>query len=164
MCSVLHRAVPIVSRSDFKEVARFFVQMRENGEYIPSDDELDHIQAVLHLLNVFDKDHRFETIANGRDKAKEVRTMSEWLTNLINKSEATGYNRGIEQGIEQGIEKGRISGNEEGKIRTLWGLVIDQLLDMDVAADRAQLSVAEFQKQGTALMGEPVTEYISHLS
>lgn len=159
-------------RSDFREVARFFVQMRENGEYIPSNDELDHIQAVLQLLNVFDKDRRFETAANDKTGAKEVRTMSEWLTNVINKSEATGYNRGIEQGIEQGIErgieqgieKGRISGNEEGKIRTLWGLVIDQLLDMDVAADRAQLSVAEFQKQGTALMGEPVTEYISHLS
>ena len=58
--------------------------MRENGEYQPSNDELEHIQAVLQLLNIMDKDHRFETAVNAKNMEKEVRTMSEWLTRVIN--------------------------------------------------------------------------------
>ena len=72
-------------QSDFREVARYFVQMRENGEYRPSDDELAHIESVLQLLNVMDRDHRFETAINERNEKKpEVRKMSEWLTRVIN--------------------------------------------------------------------------------
>ena len=84
-------------RSDFREVARYFVQMRENRQYQPSTDELEHMQAVLQLLNIMDKDHRFETAVNEKNKEKEVKTMSEWLTKVINESEKKGWDGGENQ-------------------------------------------------------------------
>ena len=122
-------------RSDFREVARYFTQMREDGEYRPSDDELQHIQSVLQLLNVMDRDHRFETAVNERKAGKEARTMSEWLTRVINESEA----KGMAQGMAKGMEK--------GEIKTLADLVRDGILTIGDAAKRANLSVAEFAEK-----------------
>jgi len=107
-------------QSDFREVARYFVQMQEDGEYRPSDDEISHIESILQLLNVMDKDHRFELSVNERENAKEARTMSEWLTKVINENQAIGLKKGIEQGIEKGkftayadmVRKNRISAKE----------------------------------------------------
>ncbi len=139
-------------RSDFREVARYFVQMREDGEYRPNDDELEHIQSVLQLMNVMDKDHRFETAVNEREAGKEVRTMSEWLTRVINESEAKGMAQGLAQGMAQGMAKGRAEGLAEGEIRTLGSLVKDGLLPIGEAAKRANLSVVEFaEKAGLAI-------------
>ena len=45
--------------------------------------------------------------------------------------------RGIEKGIEQGIEKGRDN--------TLISLVHDGLLNIEIAADRAGVSIDEFK-------------------
>ena len=122
-------------RSDFREVASYFVQMRETGEYVPSSDRMEHIQSVLQLLNVMDKDHRFEMAVNQENGAKEVRTMSEWLTRVINESEA--------KGVAQGVEKGRM----EGSLEVLAGLVKDGLLPVTEAAKRAGMTVAEFGKR-----------------
>ena len=124
-------------RSDFREVARYFVQMREDGEYRPSDDELDHIESVLQLLNVMDKDHRFETAINERnDKKKEVRKMSEWLTKVINENQAIGR--------AEGIAKGRAEGEANGMIKTLAALVRKNLLSVKDAAEQANMSEAAF--------------------
>ena len=35
--------------SDFKIVADYFIQMREHGNYVPSPEKLEHVQAVLQL-------------------------------------------------------------------------------------------------------------------
>ncbi|MER2183899.1 MAG: transposase, partial [Clostridia bacterium] len=115
-------------RSDFKEVARYFVQMRESGDYKPSDDELAHIESVLQLLNVMDKDHRFETAINKRKEVKGVRKMSEWLTKVINENQAIG------------MAKGRA----EGQIATLTDLVRKNLISVKDAAEQAGLSEMEF--------------------
>ena len=66
-------------------------------------------------------------------------------------------------GKAEGIAEGRAEGNAEGTIRTLWSLVIDNVIDLDSAAARANLSVSDFQTKGKTLMGEPVTEYIASL-
>ena len=132
-------------RSDFREVARYFVQMREDGEYRPSDDELDHIESVLQLLNVMDKDHRFETAINERnDKKKEVRKMSEWLTKVINENQAIGEVKGIAKGRAEGIAKGRAEGEANGMIKTLAALVRKNLLSVKDAAEQANMSEAAF--------------------
>mgnify|MGYP002858909779 CR=1 FL=1 len=146
-------------RSDFKEVARYFVQMRENGDYRPSDDEMKHIEAVMQLLNVMDRDSRFQVAANDRMEQKEVRKMSEWLTRVLNESESKGMEKGIEKGMKKGIEKGIEKGQEKGTIQTLWSLVKDGLLTMDIAAARAGLSEKEFQARATALMSEEASTY-----
>ena len=111
-------------RSDFREVARYFVQMREDGEYKPSDDELEHIESVLQLLNVMDKDHRFETEINDRKTGKEVRKMSEWLTRVINENQAIG--------------------RAEGKFELLVSLVKENVLSVKNAAEKADMTETEF--------------------
>ena len=112
--------------------------MRENREYRPSDDELEHIESVLQLLNVMDKDHRFETAINERKAGKEARTMSEWLTRVINESEARGLAKG----------------EEKGEIKTYAGLVRDQLLTVEIAAKRLGISETEFRQKA----GLPVVQ------
>ena len=73
--------------------------------------------------------------------------MSEWLTRVINDSESKGRKEGQEEG------------QEKGTIKTLWSLVTDGLLTMDIAAERAGLSEKEFQARATALMSEEVSTY-----
>jgi len=154
-------------RSDFKEIARYFVQMRENGDYHPSDDEMEHIEAVMQLLNVMDRDSRFQTAIDDRIEQKEVRKMSEWLTRVLNESESKGIEKGLEKGREEGLEKGREEGLEKGReeglekgaIQTLWSLVKDGLLTLEVASARAGLTEKEFQARATALMSESTSNY-----
>ena len=102
--------------------------MRESGDYRPSDDELAHIESVLQLLNVMDKDHRFETAINEQKKAKEVRTMSEWLTKVINENQAIG----------------RAEGRAEGEFSAYVALVRKNLISVKDAAAQAGLSEVEF--------------------
>lgn len=47
-------------QSDFKIVADYFVQMRENNDYIPTKETIRHVQEVLQLMSVMNEDTRFE--------------------------------------------------------------------------------------------------------
>ena len=128
-------------RSDFREVARYFVQMRENGEYCPSDNELAHIESVLQLLNVMDKDHRFETMINEKTaREKEVRTMSEWLTRVINENQAIGR----AEGRAEGLAEGRAEGEMTGAVKALADLVRKNVITLKEAAEQAGMSEAAF--------------------
>ena len=110
--------------------------MRENGEYKPSDDELEHIESVLQLLNVMDKDHRFETEINERITGKEVRKMSEWLTRVIDENQAIG----------------RAEGRAEGEFAVLVSLVRKNLLSVKDAAEQADMTENTFcQKAGLTI-------------
>lgn len=53
--------------SDFRIVADYFVQMQRNGDYIPSREEIDHVEAVLQLLRIMTDDSRFEDVLNEED-------------------------------------------------------------------------------------------------
>ena len=102
--------------------------MRESGDYKPSDDELAHIESVLQLLNVMDKDHRFETAINKRKEVKGVRKMSEWLTKVINENQAIG------------MAKGRADGEFSAYVT----LVKKNLLSVKDAAEQMGLTEIEF--------------------
>ena len=128
--------------------------MREIGDYHPSDDEMEHIEAVMQLLNVMDRDSRFQMAVNDRMEQKEVRKMSEWLTRVLNESESKGREEGLEKGREEGLVEGLEKGLEKGAIQTLWSLVKDGLLTLEVASARAGLTEKEFQARATALMSE----------
>ena len=116
---------------------------------------MKHIHEVLQLLNVMDRDHRFETEVNLKNGEKEVRSMSEWLTRVLNESRAEGIEKGRATGLAEGIERGRASGLAEGratglaegKITVLFGLVKDNLISVEEAAKRAGLSPVEFRKK-----------------
>ena len=55
-----------------------------------------------------DQDHRFEKKQNETaDGQKEAKTMSEWLSRVINESEDKGREEGRAEGREEGREEGR---------------------------------------------------------
>ena len=64
-------------QSDFRAVAEFFVQKRENGDYKPKTQDLKHVQETLQLLSVMTNDHRFEDVYNEASDAQkgEMRNM-----------------------------------------------------------------------------------------
>ena len=94
--------------SDFRIVADYFVQMRNNGEYHPEPRQIRHVRETLHMLSVLTGDSRFEDVNNeGREG---VRTMCE----VLDRIEKRGEQRGIEKGMKQGRKQGRKQGIEQG--------------------------------------------------
>ena len=78
-------------RSDFRVVADYFVQLRENGDYDPNKEELDHIQETILLLGVLTGDYRFEMAMNEADIGRGgVNTVSEVLDRIEARGEAKG--------------------------------------------------------------------------
>ena len=80
-------------------------------------------------MNVMDKDHRFETMINEKTaREKEVRTMSEWLTRVINENQAIG----------------RAEGEITGAVKALADLVRKNVITLKEAAEQAGMSEAAF--------------------
>ena len=95
--------------SDFRIVADYFVQMQSSGEYIPSREEIKHVEAVLQLLRVMTDDTRFEDVLNkedGEEGTGGVHTMCEFLDRV----EARGEARGVAIGEARGVAIGEIRG------------------------------------------------------
>ena len=96
-------------KSDFKVVARFFVNKRRNPDYVADDPtEIQHVDEVLKLLNVMTGDKRYEKIFQ---KKKGVRSMCDVAERL----EKMGIVKGIEIGRLEGKEEGKVEGKAEGK-------------------------------------------------
>ena len=88
-------------QSDFRIVADYFVQMRTNKEYNPSQEVMKHVDAVLKLMSVLTQDDRFEEMQNGAKG--EVKTMCEVLDNAISKGRAEGIQAMVESCQELGV-------------------------------------------------------------
>ena len=111
-------------KSDFRFVADYFVQMRKTGRYIAPDEKITHVQEMLNLMSALTDDNRFSDVYEGI-KGKERVSMCTVLDEIETR------------GIEKGIEKGRDN--------TLISLVHDGLLSIEVAADRAGVTLDEFK-------------------
>ncbi|MCD8014323.1 MAG: Rpn family recombination-promoting nuclease/putative transposase [Lachnospiraceae bacterium] len=92
-------------KSDFRIVADYFVQMRKNHAYVPSKEEITHVEEVLNLLSAVSGDRRFEITQNETMKGK-VNKMEDWLTKALDKATAKGIEEGIEKGMKTGLDKG----------------------------------------------------------
>ena len=92
-------------KSDFKVVADYFVQMRENRDYTPSPTELMHVQETLQMLSVLTGDRRFEDVLNDTQEKGEVNNMCE----VLDRIESRGINKGMQQGMQQGKTDERIN-------------------------------------------------------
>ena len=123
-------------KSDFRFVADYFVQMRKTGRYIAPDEKITHVQEMLSLMSALTDDNRFSDVYEGI-KGKERVSMCTVLDEI--------ETRGIEKGIKEGIEKGIEQGIEQGRDNTLISLVHDGLLSIEVAADRAGVTLDEFK-------------------
>lgn len=64
--------------SDFKIVADYFAQMRENKRYVASEVTIKHVHELLQLMAVMTQDNRFESIYNP-DMERRATTMCEVL-------------------------------------------------------------------------------------
>ena len=97
-------------KSDFRMVADYFVQMRENGDYTPRPDELLHVQETMQLLRVMADDYRFEEILNDTSEKGAVKNMCD----VLDRAEMRGEKRGIQQGMQQGMQQGIQQGMQQG--------------------------------------------------
>ena len=104
-------------QSDFRVVADYFVQKRENGDYEPKPQDLKHVQETLQLLSVMTNDHRFEDVYNEASDAQkgEMRNMCEILDKIENRGIAKGIEEGMAKGRAEGKAEGIVEGNTEGK-------------------------------------------------
>lgn len=121
----LDRATVNKFRSDFRIVADYFVQKQENGDYIPSDQEIRHVDAVLQLLSVFEHDDRFTDVYNEYIQAKEPMRGGTTMCDVLDRVE----NRGVEKGRTEERENNICTMYEECHDVNL----ISRLLRVDVA-------------------------------
>lgn len=105
-------------RSDFRIAADYFVQKQENGDYIPSDQEMRHVEAVLQLLSIFESDNRFIDIYNEYVQLKGPTQGGMTMCDVLDRAE----NRGIEKGV----------------LRTLCNLVAQGNLAINIAIQNAR--------------------------
>ena len=84
------------AHSDFRIVADYFVQKQRNGDYVPSREKLQHVEAVLQLLSVMTKDTRFEEVLNQEDGSDQggVNNMCDVLDRVEAKGVAIGRAEG----------------------------------------------------------------------
>lgn len=99
-------------QSDFRIVADYFVQMQENGDYVPDARQIKHVQETMQLLSVMTKDNRFEEAYNDAVEGGP-RNMCEVLDRVEN--------------------KGRLEGRLEGEMKKAKETAINlQMMGLDV--------------------------------
>jgi hypothetical protein len=118
-------------KSDFRIVADYFVQKRMNGEYHPSAEKINHVQAVLQLLRVMANDHRFEDVAT-RSQEGEITNRCEVLDKIVE--------RGVAQKEAQVREDVAITMlNEKAKLSFI--KLVSKLSEEDIRAIAKKIGV-----------------------
>jgi hypothetical protein len=95
-------------KSDFKFVADYYVQMRKNGKYIPSTDEIKHVSELLGMMSALTHDNRFVE-SYDKLKGKERVNMCEVLDEVEARGIAIGTEKGIAIGTEKALPKVKIA-------------------------------------------------------
>ena len=94
-------------KSDFKVVARFFVNKRRNPDYVADDPtEIQHVDEVLKLLSVMTGDRDYEKVIcdEMKGQVKSMWDVAERLKNI-----------GRQEGFQAGRSEGRLEGRSEGR-------------------------------------------------
>ena len=96
-------------KSDFRIVADYFMQMGRDEDYVPPRQTIEHVDAVLKLMSVLTRDHRFEETQSEFRKGEAVTMLS-----VLDKVEARGIQFGEARGIKldeaRGIQLGEAKG------------------------------------------------------
>ena len=112
-------------QSDFRIIARFFVEKRKNPDYIPEDPmEIEHVDEVLKLMAVLTGDNRYVDIL--RFDGKEIVSMCDVAARL--------ENIGLQKGLAEGDLR-RLIKQTCKKMQTLLSAeeIADDLAEDDVA-------------------------------
>ena len=113
-------------KSDFRIVADYFVQMNQKGTYDPSHDTIKHVHEVLQLMSTL--------------------TDFEWPQETEEEKE-----KGARISMYDTVRKMKNEGVVEGVVKTLYSLVCDGVLSLANAAQRANMTEAEFRAAVAAL-------------
>ena len=115
--------------SDFRIIARFFVEKRKDPDYIPNDPmEIEHVDEFLKLMAVLTGDNRYVDIV--KLDGKEIVNMCDVATRLEN----------------LGIQKGLAEGDMKRLIRQTCKKMQKSLSAEEIADDLAEDNVALIQK------------------
>ena len=109
-------------RSDFRIVADYFINAYHNPEYVPDSSVITHVDEFLKLMRVLTGDNRYEEIVFTEQEKKEGIRMCKVLD--------ARETRGIKQGA----------------LQMLLTLAKEGHLSVELAAQKAQKSVGEFEK------------------
>lgn len=126
--------------SDFRIVADYFVQLRKNKDYIPPEQTIKHVDALLKFMAVMTGDNRYAEIPIQPEKG-EVK-----MCKVLDQVEARGIEKGIEEGIKKGIEKGIETGNARRLVQSVEGAMNLFHASLDLACESAGATVEEYQK------------------
>lgn len=129
-------------KSDFRIVADYFAQKRKTGMYTGTKDEIRHVQALLQLLFVMEKDDRFEQAYVQEKRKGGIRTMCDVIDHYIQIGEEKGVLIGFEKGRSEGELLGFEKGRSEGEAKTICALYASGMSPEEIAA-RLKKDVAE---------------------
>ena len=89
--------------SDFRIIAEYFVNKRKNMDYVPSPQEIKHVDEFLKLMQALEGDDRYEEVLHAwqKEEKKEGLRMSEVLDRIEQRGERRGEKRGERRGREK---------------------------------------------------------------
>ena len=121
--------------SDFRIVAEYFVNKRKNTDYIPSAQEIRHVDAFLKLMQALEGDDRYEEVLHTlqSEGKKEGVKMSEVLDRIENRGIIIGEKRGISIGEKRGISIGEKRGISIGEKR---GISIGEKRGISIGSEK----------------------------
>ena len=101
--------------------------------YVPVDQEIKHVDAVLKLMYVLTGDERYTKYINKLGRKGEPVKMCKVL-DIIE-----------DRGRTEGIEKGRAEGMKRGGLVMLAHLAEDGTITVEKAAEKAGMSISDFR-------------------
>ena len=105
-------------KSDFKVVARFFVNKRRNPDYVADDPtEIQHVDEVLKLLSVMTGDRDYEKVICDEMKG-QVKSMCDVAERLKNIGRQEGFQAGRSEERINAVKFAISLGASEEKILT----------------------------------------------
>lgn len=86
-------------KSDFRIIADYFVQLRKNKEYIPSQETIKHVDSVMKLMTALTGDSRFEDTINDMPISERGKIT---MCKVLDDAEKRGEKRGMVLGEKRG--------------------------------------------------------------
>ena len=79
-------------KSDFKFVAKYFQTKRKNKQYVPTNDEITHIDSLLKMFSALTGDNYFESVYNDSNlkNKKGGVTMCDIVQGFVNEGKEEG--------------------------------------------------------------------------
>ena len=123
-------------KSDFKFVAKFFQSKRKNEDYVPSSEEIRHVDSLLKMFTALTGDNSFEAVYNkdNFNNKKGGVTMCDIVQSFVNKGRAEGMQTGMAKGLA------------EGKAEIIRKMLDAKALTVEQIADILKLPVSEIKK------------------